>query len=150
MIKKYLTKGFIVKGILAAFGLFLLIQIIPGGRNHTNPPVLNEMSWDSPETHALVKRACFDCHSNETNWPWYSNVAPMSWMLQMDVTRARSNMNFSEWDVSNGISAELIEKKIKNNEMPKARYLMLHPEAQLTQAEKEQLIQGIHQTLAKP
>ena len=68
----------------------------------------------------------------------------------MDVTRARSHMNFSEWDVSNGISAELIEKKVKNNEMPKARYLMLHPEARLTQVEKDQLIQGIHLTLAKP
>jgi len=68
----------------------------------------------------------------------------------MDVTRARSKKNFSEWDVSNGISAELIEKKVKNNEMPKARYLMLHPEARLTQVEKDQLIQGIHLTLAKP
>ena len=150
MLKRIFTLGFLFKGMLVAIGLFALIQVIPLGRNHANPDMLNEPKWDSAETRALFKRACFDCHSNETNWPWYSNLAPMSWMLQMDVDNARANMNFSEWDESNGINADLIARKVANNEMPKARYLMLHPEARLTQAEKDQLIQGIRLTLTNP
>ena len=75
MLKKVL--GF---GLLAVVGLFVLIQLAPFGRNHTNPPVVQEPSWDSAETRALAKRACFDCHSNETVWPWYSNIAPVSWL----------------------------------------------------------------------
>jgi Haem-binding domain len=150
MLKRIFTLGFLFRGMLVAIGLFALIQVIPLGRNHANPDVLNEPKWDSTDTRALFKRACFDCHSNETNWPWYSNLAPMSWMLQMDVDNARANMNFSEWDESNGINADLIARKVANNEMPKARYLMLHPEARLTQAEKDQLIQGIRLTLSNP
>ena len=150
MLKRIFTFGFLFKGLLVAIGLFALIQVIPLGRNHANPDVLNEPRWDSAETRALFKRACFDCHSNETNWPWYSNLAPMSWMLQMDVDNARANMNFSEWEESNGINADLIARKVANNEMPKARYLMLHPEARLTQVEKDQLIQGIRLTLTNP
>src|SRR5690349_11025724 len=69
-------------GLLAITGLFLLIQAVPYGRAHTNPPVVSEPHWDSPRTRELAKRACFDCHSNETRWPWYSHVAPMSWVLQ--------------------------------------------------------------------
>ena len=150
MLKRIFTFGFLFKGLLVAIGLFALIQVIPLGRNHANPDMLNEPKWDSAETRALFKRACFDCHSNETNWPWYSNLAPMSWMLQMDVDNARANMNFSEWDESNGINADLIARKVAKNEMPKARYLMLHPEARLTQVEKDQLIQGIRLTLTNP
>ena len=95
MVKRMLTRRFISMAVLVALGLFLLIQLLPMGKNHTNPPVVSEPSWDSPETVALLRRACFDCHSNETVWPWYSNVAPMSWQLQKDVDEARSNLNFS-------------------------------------------------------
>ena len=63
----------------------ILIQLIPFGRVHTNPPKAGEPAWNSPSTRELVRRTCFDCHSNETTWPWYSNVAPASWLLQRDV-----------------------------------------------------------------
>ena len=65
-----------------AIGGFLLIQFVPYGRSHTNPPVLSEPAWDSPETRVLAQTACFDCHSNETDWsPWYTKVAPASWLV---------------------------------------------------------------------
>ena len=66
---------------------FLVAQLIPFGRSHTNPVVVKEPTWDSPTTRDLAKRACFDCHSNETVWPWYTNIAPVSWLTQRDVKR---------------------------------------------------------------
>src|ERR1035437_156738 len=78
--------------------LFILIQLVPFGRDHTNPAVVKDAPWNSPETRALVKRACYDCHSNETTWPWYSHVAPVSWLVQRDVNGGRGHLNFSEWD----------------------------------------------------
>jgi len=76
--------------------LTLLIQLIPLPVRNNNPPVVAEPNWDSPQTHALVKRACFDCHSNETIWPWYSYIAPVSWLVYNDVMEGRSRLDFSE------------------------------------------------------
>jgi hypothetical protein len=83
---------------IAVIALLALAQAVPYGRAHTNPPVTKEPSWDSPRTRELASRACFDCHSNETRWRWYSNVAPVSWLVQRDVDGGRSAFNFSEWD----------------------------------------------------
>ena len=85
-------------GIAALLMTALVVQVIPYGRDHTNPPVAAEPLWDSPQTRDLAVRACFDCHSNETEWPWYSNVAPISWLVQRDVEEGREELNFSEWD----------------------------------------------------
>ena len=85
-------------GLFALVGLFLLIQVIPYGRDHSNPPVTAEPAWDSQRTEALARAACFDCHSNETEWPWYTNVAPMSWLIQRDVDEGRRKRNYSEWN----------------------------------------------------
>ena len=93
-------------GVIALVLLALLIQLIPYGRDHTNPPVMQEPQWDSPQTRALTKRACFDCHSNETVWPWYSNVAPVSWLIYRDVSKGREHFNFSEWDMHPSESGE--------------------------------------------
>lgn len=78
-------------------GGFVLMQLVSYGRNHTNPPVVSEPTWDSPETRALAVRACYDCHSNETVWPWYTNVAPVSWLIQREVAEGREELNFSTW-----------------------------------------------------
>ncbi len=75
--------------------VLLLIQLIPVDKS--NPPVVSEPTWDSPQTRALAKDACFDCHSNETVWPWYAKIAPSSWLLAQDVDEGRSALNFSEW-----------------------------------------------------
>lgn len=77
-------------GAAAVAGVLVLAvgaQVVPYGRDHTNPPVLAEASWDSPATHDLAARACFDCHSNQTTWPWYSNVAPLSWVVSHHIDR---------------------------------------------------------------
>ncbi len=130
---------------LVLVGVFLLIQLVPYGRNHTNPPVRQEPVWDSPQTRELAKRACFDCHSNETVWPWYSNIAPISWLVQRDVEEGRQALNFSEWDRPQEVD-DIIEV-IREGEMPPLTYKLLHPQARLSPAEQEALIQGLQRTL---
>ena len=136
------------KIIAIIFGLVIVIQLIPYGRSHTNPPVVSEPSWDSAQTRALAARACMNCHSNETVWPWYSNIAPVSWLVQHDVDEARQRMNFSEWGQRRQ-DIDDIYSVIKNGEMPPFQYLIMHPEARLTDAEKQTLIQGFQATLGQ-
>ena len=123
-------------------GGFVAIQLVPYGRNHTNPPIQSEPNWDSPETRALAERACFDCHSNETEWPWYSNIAPVSWLTQHDVEEGREKLNFSDWTRSNEDGDEMAEA-VAEGEMPLPIFLVTHPEARLTDAETERLVQGL-------
>ncbi len=131
--------------VLGIIVLLVVIQLVPYGRQHTNPPVRAEPAWDSPRTRELAVRACFDCHSNETKWPWYSNVAPLSWLVQYDVDKGRRELNYSEWDRRQeeaGESAEAVQK----GSMPPAYYVWLHPEARLTAAERAELIAGLQAT----
>ncbi|MCA9934884.1 MAG: heme-binding domain-containing protein [Anaerolineales bacterium] len=143
-------KRFAGIGLLVIVGGFLLIQLVPYGRNHTNPPVGNEPNWDSPQTRALAERACFDCHSNETVWPWYSNVAPISWLVQHDTDEGRQTLNFSQWGSNprHEEGRELAEV-IAEGEMPPPIFLVTHPEARLTQAEKDALMQGLRATTSQ-
>ena len=114
----------------------------------TNPPVEHAKALGAeallPEQVASVfKRACNDCHSNETAWPWYSNVAPASWFVIDHVNHGRSHMNFSEWARYNPREAdELLEeicKEVKGGGMPLNSYLLLHPEAKLSDEDKQML-----------
>jgi hypothetical protein len=131
----------IAAGILAVIVLFLLIQLIPYGRNHTNPPVTSEPQWASPHARALAQRACFDCHSNETTWPWYTNVAPMSWLIQHDVDEGRQRLNFSEWATTRK-SRELNEV-ILGGSMPPLQYTLPHPNSVLSAAERQELADSL-------
>jgi mono/diheme cytochrome c family protein len=81
-------------GLLVAF---VASQLIPVRPRPTNPPVTGEPAWDAPETRVLARQACFDCHSNETAWPAYASIAPVSWLVQHDVDEGRAALNFSEW-----------------------------------------------------
>ncbi len=137
----------ILTGVLAIAGLGLLIQLAPYGKDHTNPPVSGEPAWDSPETRALVQRACFDCHSNETVWPWYSKVAPVSWLVYRDVKEGRGKLNFSEWGVERQEDLDEIVEVIREGEMPMPIYLIQHPEARLSAGEKQALITGLQNSL---
>jgi len=130
----------IVVVLIVGFGL---IQLVPYGRDHTNPPVTSEPAWDSAQTKALAQRACFDCHSNETVWPWYSSIAPGSWLIYRDVVRGRSRMNFSEWPAigGGGLMARAAQK-VEQGKMPPMRYRLAHSGARLSDAEKQQLIAG--------
>lgn len=128
--------------------LAVVIQLFPYGRDHTNPPVVQEPNWDSPRTRELAARACFDCHSNETVWPWYSNIAPISWMVYRDVIEGREHMNYSDWGNQRGEGGEPGEaaEVILSGQMPPSYYILLHPDANLTDAEKQELIQGLQNT----
>ena len=134
----------VVVGLLAGFAL---IQLIPYGRDHTNPPVTAEPSWDSPRTRELAKQACFDCHSNETVWPWYSNVAPVSWLIYNDVVEGRSRMNFSDWNRDRQPSIGEIIGELEEGGMPPAQYLLMHPNANLSAADKQALIDGLRKSI---
>jgi mono/diheme cytochrome c family protein len=126
--------------------LAVAIQAVPYGRRHSNPPVLAEPKWDSPQTRTLVVRACFDCHSNETIWPWYSNVAPISWLVQDDVDDGRKAVNFSEWNRPQKEAHEL-PKIVKKGKMPPWTYSIGASARQLSPAEKEALVNGLAATL---
>ena len=134
--------------VLAASGLFGATQLVPYGRDHTNPHVLREPIWDRPVTRALAVRACFDCHSNETRWPWYSQVAPVSWLVQRDVDVGRRVLNFSEWDRPYEEASESAET-VREGEMPPAIYLPLHAAARLTPVEKRSLADGLAATVGR-
>jgi hypothetical protein len=134
--------------LIALIGLLVLIQIIPYGRTHTNPPIIAEPQWNSIQTLALARRACFSCHSNETEWPWYSHVAPFSWLLQSDVEEGRRHLNFSEWNRPQR-SAQESPEAVRDGSMPPWFYLPLHPEAHLSEAERQQLISGLHETFKR-
>jgi hypothetical protein len=128
----------ILKWMLA---VAVLIQFVPFGRDRTNPPSTKEPAWDSPATRELVRRACFDCHSNETKWRWYSSVAPVSWLTQSDVNGGRRHLNFTEWDKPQPHAKDIAEI-MTAGEMPPWFYLPMHPDARLTDAEKAALIKG--------
>lgn len=131
----------------AAVGLiviFLAIQLVPYGRDHTNPPVVAEPAWDSATTRELAVRACFDCHSNETVWPWYSNIAPISWAVQNDVEEGREKLNFSEWDGSQ--DGDEAAETVRDRSMPPTQYLLAHASARLSDAELVALERGLAAT----
>ena len=125
--------------------VLVIIQAIPYGRNYTNPPVVREPSWDSPATRARAKRACFDCHSNETIWPWYSRVAPVSWLVRYDVDEGRRELNFSDWrnGTREGERSDKISGEIAEGSMPPFIFRLTHPEARLSDAEKSRLMDGL-------
>lgn len=133
MLKRILTRS-----LQALLAVGILIQFIPGGRNHDNPPVTLEPEWDTPETRELLVRACFDCHSNETKWPWYSNVAPFSFVVQKHVDNGRKYLNFSEWNEEQRFADESA-RAVLEGWMPLNSYLLLHGEAELSQEERQQL-----------
>jgi hypothetical protein len=200
--------------ILIIVGVLLLIfigmQFIPIKR--TNPSVTTQLKWDSPQTEALARRACMDCHSNETRWPWYTYIAPASWLTYYDVMRGRSQLNLSTYNPASGgrpgegfgqpsdlayrlgqiLAGEnrrgglgqgegggrpfptrtpgqqppqngqfrpgggegraggRITEVIQNGSMPPAKYTLIHSDAKLSDAERQQLIQGLQATLAQP
>jgi hypothetical protein len=143
------TLKLLAAGLVLIAGIFLLLQLVPYGRTHSNPPTIVEPAWDSPRTRELAVRACFDCHSNHTRWPWYANVAPFSWAVQLDVEAARSVINFSEWNRRYPL-AGYAGRRTSTGMMPPQKYRMAHPEADLTPAERMELARGLEATLGGP
>jgi hypothetical protein len=121
---------------LVCIALFGLAQLVPVSR--TNPPIEREVDAP-PEVRALLERSCYDCHSHASRWPWYSWVAPVSWLVAHDVSEAREHLNFSTWGrydaAERGENLEEIAEVLEEGEMPPWFYLPLHPDARLSDAE---------------
>jgi len=131
-------------GLVAVFALAQLAN-----PPHTNPPVVpgHDLMAAHPPPEpvaALLHAACYDCHSQETKWPWYSRIAPVSWLVASDVTEGRKHMNLSDWPQASPEHAvkqlERISEQVDYKDMPPAKYTLLHPEARLTPDQRQQLI----------
>ena len=141
---------------LASVATFALIQAVPYGKDHTNPDNYNrqyEPNWDSAATRDLTVRACYGCHSNEVEYPSYSKIAPISWMVASHVSEGRDALNFSTVGKSSNVGRKLGDavEVIQEGSMPPSYYTHFgkHPEAKLTPAEKQQLIAGLSATASK-
>jgi hypothetical protein len=119
---------------LGALALLLVIQLVPYGRDHANPPVTQEARLDVA-TQAIVTESCADCHSNLTRWPWYTSVAPASWIAQSDVDGGRRILNFSRWDTPQPAVERLVQA-VSSGAMPPLKYRILpnHAKARLSGA----------------
>lgn len=126
-------------------GLVAILQVLPAGAPRDNPPVRAEPAWSSPRTRELFFRSCADCHSNQTRWPWYSRVAPVSWLVASDVKGGRGHLNVSEWDRPQKDAHEAAEE-LRDGEMPLPLYLLAHPGARLSAAERAELVAGLEAT----
>ncbi len=148
--KKMSTEMKVVLSFVAAAVLIIVgIQLIPVERS--NPPATTQVMWDSPQTQELFQRACADCHSNETVWPWYSHIAPVSWLVAHDVSDGRRRLNVSQIDPTSERfkrTVSEIEEVVGEGEMPMPIYLIMHPNARLTAEEKQILIRGLQASLS--
>ena len=129
--------------------LVILIQFVPVGRDHTNPAIQAEPQWDSLDTKQLFDRTCADCHSHTTKWPWYSNIAPISWIITDHVMEGREHFNVSAWGLQKHNEGEEAAEEVEKGEMPVFGYTFTHPEARLSQEEKERLIKGLEATFGR-
>jgi hypothetical protein len=123
-------------------GAMLAIQLVPAER--TNPAAESDLAAPD-EVKAILRRSCYDCHSNETHWPWYAYVAPVSWFLARDVKGGRTQLNFSKWGEYTAkkrhSKADDIVEQVTGGNMPLASYVFLHRSARLDAHEIELLKQ---------
>ena len=133
------TRAVLIWAVIGLVVLLLAIQLVPYGRDHTNPAGGKQIAWDSLRTKRLMTDACMDCHSNETRWPWYSSFPVASWLIERDVTEGRGQLNFSRWTQYNNFDrADLLDKACElatKREMPLWQYRLAHREARLNEPE---------------
>jgi len=127
--------------IAAVAGVFVLIQLVPYGHDHGNPPVTQDAPWADPAARSIALRSCYDCHSNQTTWRWYDKVAPVSWYVQNHISEGRSSLNFSEWDRPQRVGEA--RETVLGGSMPPTSYTLLHPSAKLSDAEKQVLVAAL-------
>jgi heme-binding protein len=120
--------------------------------DRTNPPVVSDVAAP-PEVAALLRRACYDCHSNETAWPWYAQVAPVSWLLAHDVGEGREEVNFSTWTAYDRAKKRKrltqSAEEVGEGKMPPWYYLPMHSRARLTPGEQDALRRWALEEVAK-
>ncbi|HEX2386889.1 MAG TPA: heme-binding domain-containing protein [Candidatus Binatia bacterium] len=139
----------IVRGLIVLVAALVAIQLVPVER--ANPPVESDIATPD-EVKRILRHSCYDCHSNETIWPWYARVAPMSWLIARDVKEGRRELNFSEWNKFTGGRRarkfkEIVEQ-VEQEKMPQWYYIVLHPDAKLPAADKATILKWAKQGLA--
>jgi hypothetical protein len=141
-----------LKKIIIALGIiFIAIQFYPISRE--NPPFEFEMAIKDDRVYEILRNSCYDCHSYETNWPWYSYVAPISWLISDDVNEGRKEFNFNEY-VSYSPKKKLrkleeIKDQVSEGEMPLDKYLWTHPSANLSEDDRTALYKWLSIELDK-
>jgi mono/diheme cytochrome c family protein len=140
-------RKWLIRVAIGIVALFVIAQLVPYGRDHRNPRVTREVVWDSARTRELAAGACFDCHSNLTNWKWYTNIAPFSWLVYNDVKGGREHLDFSEWDGPQAEAGDIVEA-VRDGSMPPLQYKPLHSGARLSDAQRAALVRGLQKTLA--
>lgn len=137
--------------IIIIVAVFIAIQFVPA--EQSNPPVTGEIQLPD-SVSAIIERSCYDCHSNETEWPWYASVAPSSWLVTSDVIEGRDHLNFSEWQSydlrKQAAMKEEIWEEVDKGKMPLGMYLWTHSEAEVTEDEKQIISQWAHTPLLVP
>ena len=141
----------IVKWGLLGIGLALaLAQLVPVDRS--NPPIQGEVEAPA-QVRAILRRACYDCHANETVWPWYGRVAPVSWLLARDVREGRKEVNFSVFgqypQKRRQRKWKEIPEQVEKGEMPPWYYVAVHPEARLSEADRAALVRWARESAVR-
>jgi Haem-binding domain len=130
----------------ALVGLLILIQLVRPST--VNPPIDSKQEIAAhlkvePAVQSIFDRSCNDCHSNQTVWPWYSHVAPVSWLVASDVNDGRRHVNFSEWGTypieKSGKLLEEICKEVRAGDMPPLQYMPMHRGSKLTKADQQEV-----------
>lgn len=129
---------------LAVAVVLVAIQLVPYGWRRPNPPVVADAPWPTAESERVARSSCYACHSNETDWPPYAYVAPMSWLVRSDVEQGRDDLNFSDWEEDADEADDAIET-VLDGSMPPDRYTMLHRDATLTDAETRALVDALRE-----
>jgi hypothetical protein len=111
--------------------------------DRSNPPVRSDLTAE-PAVKSLLRRACYNCHSNETVWPWYSGIAPVSWLVGSDVKDGRRHLDFSDWGSYDGTTQihklKAIAQEVGDGEMPPWYYSLMHGDSRLSQSERNQIV----------
>jgi hypothetical protein len=132
------AKKIVIIVLVGITGFLIIAQFITIQR--TNPPLKGDLAAP-PQIKIVLRRACYDCHSNETRWPWYTYVAPLSWLVEHDVERGRQELNFSEWEsyypTTRRRKLQWTDRALREETMPPWIYRILHPGSGLT---KEDLV----------
>jgi len=138
-----------IAGMLLALLVVAQLKTVP----RTNPPVKGDLAAP-PEVEAILRHACYDCHSNQTRWPWYSAVAPFSWAIAHHVELGRKEINFSEWGeyypATRERKLEWMQRALQTEVMPPWSYRLIHPGARLTDDDRARLVQWVDTELAGP
>ncbi len=129
-------------GLIAVVAFTVAIQFVPVPGLGKDPPVVSRPNWDSASTKALAVRACYDCHSNQTRWPWYSRIAPFSWVVAHHVAEGRAVLDFSD-PARARVTATRAAHAVSSQAMPPLYYTLVHPEARLSADQRLTLAQGL-------